>query len=330
VVIDTHAHYVPTRVVPEIQRNGGRYGVKVELTAEDRPKYTVGGFVARPVRWELSDFAARKQGLSKEGVDRQVQGPWMDLTGYPLPAEEGARWTRLQNEGLHEEIHASSSADAWVGLAGLPMQDPARAAAELEHAVSRLGFRGAMIATNVDGINYDEPRFDPVWRAAVQARVPIVLHPFNTVAPDRLGKYFLSNSLGNPFDTTIAAASMIYGGVCDRFPELKVLLVHAGGFLPWIIGRLEQSHRHAPAGKGKMARPPMEYLKWFFYDTIIFHPPMLKFLVDVVGADRVVLGSDDPFDMQDFDMTKIVKAAGLSAADQSKILETNPRTLFGI
>ena len=329
-VIDTHAHYVPNWIVKEVQANGSRYGVKVETTADGRPKYTVGGFVARPVRSELSDLAGRKQAIAKEGVDRQIQGPWMDLTGYPLPAEEGARWTRLQNDGMHEEIRASASPDAWVGLAGLPMQDPARAAAELEYAVSRLGSRGAMIATNVDGVNYDDPRFDPVWRAAVQAKVPIVLHPFNTVAPDRLGKYFLSNSLGNPFDTTIAAATMIYGGVCDRFPDLKVLLVHAGGFLPWIIGRIEQSHRHAPAGKGKMAKPPLDHLRWFYYDTIIFHPPMLKFLVEVVGADRVVLGSDDPFDMQDFDMTKIVRSASLSAADQAKILEGNTRALFGI
>jgi aminocarboxymuconate-semialdehyde decarboxylase len=324
-----HAHYVPERLAKEIQTHGGRYGVKVEMTADGRPKYTVGGFVARPVRPELSDFAERKRAIAKEGVDRQIQGPWMDLTGYTLPPEEGVRWTRLQNEGMREEI-AAAAGDTFIGLAGLPMQDPARAAAELEHGVARLGFRGAMIATNVDGINYDDPRYDPVWRIAVEAKVPIVLHPFNTVAPDRLGPHFLSNSLGNPFDTTIAAATMIYGGVCDRFPELKVILVHAGGFLPWIIGRIEQSHRHAPTGKGTMAQAPMDYLRWFYYDTIIFHPPALRFLVELAGADRVLLGSDDPFDMQDFDMTKIVETAGLSAADQTKILETNTRALFGI
>lgn len=329
-VIDMHAHYVPNRMVKEVQANGGRYGVKVQMAANGRPQYTVGGFVARPVRAELGDFADRRAALAQEGVDRQIVGPWMDLTGYTLPAEEGARWTRLQNDAQAEELGAAGSGDAFVGLAGLPMQEPGRAAAELEHAVTKLGFRGAMIATNVNGINYDAPRFDPVWRAAAQAQVPIMLHPFNTVAPERLTKYFLNNSLGNPFDTTIAAATMIYGGVCDRFPDLKVLLVHAGGFLPWIIGRIDQSHRHAPAGKGKMAKPPMDYLRWFYYDTIIFHPPMLKFLVDIVGADRVVLGSDDPFDMQDFEMTKIVRSAGLSAADQTRILETNTRSLFGI
>ena len=123
---------------------------------------------------------------------------------------------------------------------------------------------------------------------------------------------------------------MIYGGVCDRFPDLKVVLVHAGGFLPWIIGRIEQGHRHAPAGKGSMAKPPMDYLKWFYYDTIIFQVPMLKFLLEMVGANRVLLGSDDPFDMQDFDMAQIVKKAGLAPADLAKIFETNARSLFGI
>ncbi len=328
-VIDMHAHYVPNRLAKEVQADGARYGVKVQ-TKDGRPQYTVGGFVARPVRAELSDFADRKKSLEKEGVDRQIVGPWMDLTGYTLPAEEGARWTRLQNDAQAEELKAAGLGNAFVGLAGLPMQDPARAAAELEHAVGKLGFRGAMIATNVNGTNYDDPRFDPVWRAAVAARVPIVLHPFNTVAPERLTKHFLSNSLGNPLDTTIAAATMIYGGVCDRFPDLKVVLVHAGGFLPWIIGRLEQSHRHAPTGKGAMKKPPLDYLKWFTYDTIIFQPPMLKFLVETVGADRVVLGSDDPFDMQDFDMTRVVRQAGLSAADQTTIFETNSQSLFGI
>lgn len=329
-VIDMHAHYVPNRLIKEIQSNGKACGVKIQMSPNGHPIYDVGGFVARPVRTELSDFAERKKAIAKEGVDRQLQGPWMDLTGYTLPPEEGARWTRHQNEGMAEEIKAAGLGDTLVGLAGLPMQDPARAAAELEYCVGKLGFRGAMIATNVNGTNYDDPRFHPVWRAAAQAKVPIVLHPFNTVAPDRLTKHFLSNSLGNPFDTTIAAAAMIYGGVCDRFPDLKVVLVHAGGFLPWIIGRLEQSHRHAPTGKGIMAKAPLDYLKWFTYDTIIFQVPMLKFLVELVGADRVVLGSDDPFDMQDFDMTQIVKKAALAAADQAKILETNSRSLFGI
>lgn len=329
-VIDMHAHYVANRLVKEVQASGNRYGVKVQLTADGRPTYDVGGFVARPVRAPLSDFASRKADIAKEGVDRQIVGPWMDLTGYTLPAEEGARWTRLQNEGQAEEIEGPPPGDTFVGLAGLPMQDPARAAAELEHAVATLRCRGAMIATNVNGINYDDRRFDPVWGAAVRAKVPIVLHPFNTVAPDRLGKHFLANSLGNPFDTTIAATTMIYGGVCDRFPDLKVVLVHAGGFLPWIIGRIDQSHRHAPTGKGSMAKTPLDYLRWFYYDTIIFHAPMLKFLVEMVGADRVLLGSDDPFDMQDFDMTRIVKTAALSAADQAKIFETNTRALFGI
>ncbi len=329
-VIDMHAHYVPNRLAKEVQADGSRYGVKVQTAANGRPQYTVGSFLARPVRAELSDFAGRKADIAKEGVDRQIVGPWMDITGYTLPAEEGARWTRLQNDAQAEELKAAGLGNTFVGLAGLPMQDPARAAAELEYAVATLGFRGAMIATNVNGLNYDDPRFDPVWRAAVQARVPIVLHPFNTVAPDRLTKHFLNNSLGNPFDTTVAAATMIYGGVCDRFPDLKVVLVHAGGFLPWIIGRLEQSHRYAPTGKGSMPKPPLGYLKWFYYDTIIFLPPMLKFLVETVGVDRVMLGSDDPFDMQDFDMTQIVKRAGLSAADQARIFETNTRSLFGI
>jgi len=329
VVIDMHAHYVANRLVQEVQTQGASFGISVRMT-NGRPQYTVGGFVARPVRAGLSDFAGRKAGLAAEGVDRQIVGPWMDLTGYTLPAEQGAKWTRLQNDAQAEELKAAGFGGAFIGLAGLPMQDPGRAAAELEYGVSVLGFRGAMIATNVNGINYDDPRFDPVWRAAVQAEVPIVLHPFNTVAPDRLTKYFLNNSLGNPFDTTIAAATMIYGGVCDRFPDLKVVLVHAGGFLPWIIGRLEQSHRHAPTGKGTMAKPPLDYLRWFYYDTIIFLPSMLKFLVETVGADRVLLGSDDPFDMQDFDMTQIAKKAGVSAADLAKILETNTRSLFGI
>ncbi|HLG69894.1 MAG TPA: amidohydrolase family protein [Chloroflexota bacterium] len=312
-----HAHFVPPAAVEKACAEPAKYGLKVEA---GRPAFE-GGTAAPPLLNLVMDWAPRPNAK----VDVQLIGNWMDTTGYTLPPDKGAAWSRLFNQEL--AAAAAQRPERFRTLASLPMQDGARAAEELELAVKELGMKGAMIGTNIAGRNLDEPAFEPVWRKAVELGVPIVLHPYNTVPTERLGSYYFSNLLGNPFDTLIAAASLIFGGVCDRFPELKIVLLHGGGHLPYQAGRLNHGWKCRPESTLPQ-QPPLEYLRWFRYDTIVHWPNALRYLLDTVGSDRVMLGSDDPFDMGDMEPQVIVAECGCAGHDAERVIGDNAAELF--
>ncbi|HEY8692815.1 MAG TPA: amidohydrolase family protein, partial [Chloroflexota bacterium] len=267
--IDVHAHFVPPAALEKACADPAAYGLRLER----EQIIFEGGKAAPPLNPLLKDINQRPSAK----VDLQLLGNWMDATGYSLPPDKGAAWSRLFNQEL--AAVAAHKPDRFRTLASLPMQDGARAAEELERAVKELGMKGAMIGTNIAGRNLDEASFEPVWRKATKLGVPIVLHPYNTVPTERLAKYYGSNLLGNPFDTLIAAASLIFGGVCDRFPDLKIVLLHGGGHLPYQVGRLDHGYRVRPEAKAAH-KAPSEYLRWFRYDTIVHLPQALKYLLD--------------------------------------------------
>lgn len=317
--IDVHAHIVPPAALDKAAADPARYGVTRQA---DRLVFE-GGWASATLQPLLGDLRQRPQA----NVDVQIAGNWMDATGYSLPPDKGAAWSRLFNDELAAFV--AHKPDCLRALATLPMQDGARAAEELERAVGALGMKGAMIATNIAGRNLDEPAFEPVWRKASELGVPMVLHPYNTVPTERLSKYYAGNLLGNPFDTLIAAASLIFSGVCDRFPELKIVLLHGGGHLPYQAGRLNHGYKVRTEAKAPK-QPPLDYLRWFRYDTIVHWPAALTFLLDVVGPDRVMLGSDDPFDMGDMEPTLIVAECGCTRDEADHVIGTNASELFGI
>jgi aminocarboxymuconate-semialdehyde decarboxylase len=252
----------------------------------------------------------------------------MDAVGYALPAESGARWSRLYNESLAEAIAEPAVRGRFSGLATVPLQDGARAADELAHAVQTLGLRGAQIGTNVMGRGLDEAGLDPFWKAASELRVPVVLHPWHVAGEERMHRHGMIRLVGYPADTTLAAGALIFGGIADRFPELRIVLVHAGGFYPYHAGRLQRAH--ALLAEPRPATSALDALRWFRYDTITHMPQALGYLVGLVGADRVVLGSDAPFDVRDPEPVATVRAAGLTPADEDAILERNAQALFGV
>jgi aminocarboxymuconate-semialdehyde decarboxylase len=208
----------------------------------------------------------------------------------------------------------------FVGLAMLPMQDPALALKELERASKLAGMRGMYLATNVNGVELDDKRFWDVYAKAESLGWAVFLHPVDTIGRDRTGNYYLRNLLGNPYDTGVAAASLIFGGVLDAFPRLEVNLPHAGGAFPGLIGRLDHGTKVRPELK-HMKRLPSEYLRRFTYDTIGHDDRINLNLVRLVGADRVVLGSDYCFDMGLVDPVGTVnRLEAVSAADRELIL----------
>ena len=250
----------------------------------------------------------------------------MDVAGYSLAPESGAAWSRLQNEALAASL--AEIGGRHRGLAAVPLQDPKRAAVELRHAVTTLGLRGAMVDPNALGRALGDRDFDPFWGAAAELGAPVVLHPFLLEAVERFGRHYLHNLVGYPFETTLAAASLILGGTLDRFPALDVVLVHGGGFLPYHIGRFDRGHAGREEVRADGAQRPSGYLRRFHYDTLVQLPRALAYLVDVVGADRVLLGSDHPFWMGDPEPLTIVREAGLPAASQRLILGDNAARLF--
>jgi aminocarboxymuconate-semialdehyde decarboxylase len=209
------------------------------------------------------------------------------------------------------------------------MQAPKQAADELRHAVTVLGMRGAQIGSNIAGRNLDDPEFEPVWAAAAELDAFILVHPNNVAGAERLSSYYLTNLIGNPLDTTIAGACLVFSGVLERYPSLKVCLAHGGGFLPYQAGRLVHGWHVRAEPKKKLGRPPTDSLKRFYFDTMVHSQEALEFLVGSAGAERVLLGSDYPFDMGMTDAVLTVRALQVGAAEQSAILGETAHAMVG-
>jgi aminocarboxymuconate-semialdehyde decarboxylase len=326
VIVDVHLHYLSPLALSAARRSPERYGVRV-LDDAERPRLAVGAEApTRPLLEPLYTLAAHQAFLDKHGIDAGVFGPLMDVAGYSLPPEQGAAWSRAQNEALAESL--ATAGRRHVGLATVPLQSPALAAAELRFAVGSLGLRGAMIDPNALGRPLGDSVFDPLWRAAVETGAPVILHPFLLEAVERFGRHYLHNLVGYPFETTLAAGSLILGGTLDRFPTLEVVLIHGGGFLPYHVGRFDRGHVARPEARADGAALPSGYLRRFHYDTLVQFAPALKYLVEVVGAERVLLGSDHPFWLGDPEPLRIVREAGLAATAETAILGDNAARLF--
>jgi aminocarboxymuconate-semialdehyde decarboxylase len=241
----------------------------------------------------------------------------------------GLRLARAVNDAM-AEAHVAYP-DRFYGCATLPMQDPALALEELERVARLRGIRAVYLGTNIAGRDLSEPAFAPVLDRCHALRLPVLLHPLNTVGGMRLRPFYLSNLLGNPFDTAIAAAHLVFSGTLDRLPRLQVLLPHAGGALPYVAGRLQHGQRVRPETRDRARHPFTRYLRRFAYDTISHDPKPLRWLIDTVGADRIMLGSDFCFDMGYTRPRDIItRQLGLKPADQRRILADNAARLLGL
>ena len=325
-LVDVHLHFLSPRALDAARTSPARVGVRV-LDDGERPRLVVGAEPpTRPLLEPLYTLPRHLAFLAAQGIEAAVFGPLMDAAGYSLPPRQGAAWSRAQNEGLAASLAEVGGRHA--GLATVPLQSPELAAEELRVAVTSLGLRGAMIDPNVLGRPLADRSLDPFWKAAAELAAPVMLHPFLLEAVERFGRHYLHNLVGYPFETTLAAGSLILGGTLDRFPDLDVVLVHGGGFLPYHVGRFDRGHAVRPEVRADGAALPSSYLRRFHYDTLVQFPPALAFLVALVGADRVLLGSDHPFWLGDPEPARVVREAGLSAAAQAQILGDNAVRIF--
>ena len=320
--LDVHAHCVPMGVVEALVAEGGRYGI--EVTRHDGQYVVViaGRVETRPILPALFDLPSRFAAMDATRVDVEVLSSWIDLTAYALDGEAGTRYARMFNEALAAMV---ATAPARLrALATVPLQAPERAAAELRHAVSILGLAGVEIATTVDGLELDDAALEPFWRMAEELRCLVLIHPYASLAGRGVRRHNLANLVGNPAETTIALGHLIFGGVLERHPELRLCLVHGGGFAPYQIGRWDHAARDGGGLAADLGRLPSEWLRHLYFDSVLHSPASLRFLLDMVGADHVVLGSDYPFRMGDSEPVATVEAvAGLDAAERAMVLGGN-------
>jgi aminocarboxymuconate-semialdehyde decarboxylase len=330
-VIDIHAHYVSRDLIRESARNGARYGVALERDAEGRERLRFdGGALLRPFFDDLCDLERRVPHLDASGVTMQVVSTWTDLAGDALPPAEGARWARLQNETL--AAGAKRVGGRFAAMGTLPLQSVAHSLEELDYAVKHLGIGSVEIGTHINGRELDHEHFRPVWKRIAELGVFVLLHPpFAPVGLDRVGDYFLNNLISYPVDTTIAASRLIFSGVMRDFPDLKICLAHGGGFLPYQIGRLDRGYAAHPACSRVLDRAPSEFLQSFYFDTLTQDTRALAFLVEMVGPERLLYGSDQPFEMLDpMGPARIDALDGLGAGDRAAILATNASRALGL
>jgi len=323
-VIDTHAHVVPGSLI-EMLRSERRLFPSVRLLADTGTiKMAFAGEApTRPIASRLSDLAHRREWLASARVDHQVVGGWTDVYGYELPGEEGADWARCFNEHLTKDAAALT---ALTPLATVPLQDGALAARVLEEALDK-GFTGAMIGTQPKGVggNLDDPDLDPFWEIASARRATIFLHPMYICGDERLTGYDLLNAVGRLTDTTIAMARLFFSGHLTRFAGVTLVVSHGGGAVPYALGRLSRNralHAEYP--------DPLDGFRRLYFDTVLFEPRALRFLCDVAGADRVMLGSDYPFPIGDPEPRRIVDETSLTDAERRAILGETAARIFHI
>lgn len=325
-VIDTHAHWFPIEWVRLIEKDGAKSGAKIGRNEAGDATFTTEKMtqVFRPA---FVDLDLRLKAMDEARVDVHALSLTTPMVYWASP-EFGLALSQVYNDAA-SAAHKKHP-NRFVGMAMLPMQAPELAVKEVERAAKLPGVRGAYLATNINGKDLDDKSFWPVYAACEKAGWPIFLHPVDTIGADRTKKYYLRNLLGNPYDTGVAAAHLIFGGVLDAFPKLEVMLPHAGGTFPNLIGRLDRGTKVRPELK-HMKQPPSAYLRRFTYDTIGHNDQIVMNLIRQVGADRVMIGSDYCFDMgDDRPVDTVGRLTDLSQNDRDLILGVTAAKLLRI
>lgn len=325
--VDVHAHYYPESYLNLLEAAGVDAGVRFDRDTAG-PRVKIGSMFAGPIRSTFIDIDERIHSMDEQGVSVQALSLTQPMV-YWAPDDLSKRLSVAFNDAL-VSAHEAHPARLF-GLAILPMHKPELAIAELDRVAGLPGIRGVYMATCILDKELSAKEFWPVYERIEDLGLPIFLHPVEVIGmEDRLTKFFLSNLLGNPFDTAIAASHLIFGGVLDRFPRLQIVLPHGGGAFPFLLGRIEHGWSVRPECR-HLERSPREYLPRFYYDTITHSPEALGYLIDLVGPERVLLGSDYCFDMGYERPVDVIEThAGLEDAARQKILRDNAVHLLSL
>ena len=328
--VDVHGHGVPESFLKEIaSHSDGLCGVTAARDGDDWHVQMPGAPVVRVVRAAMRDADRRWTWLDEQRIGVQVLSPWLDVQSSPGMSAEVARdWARRFNDAMLAEGEAA--AGRHPVLASVALHRPERAAEDLVHAISSQGMAGLILNTHPPERDLADPELEPFWSAAESLGVPVVLHP-PTEGPHSAipGVAAYGNAFGRLIDSTLVLGALVLGGLLDRHPDLVLVAVHGGGFLPYQAKRLDGASKIGPLAALKPERgAPSAYLTSLYFDTVSLSAPAIRFLAEVAGADRVLLGTDYPFPLGGRTPVATVHEAGLSAADTRRVLHGNSTDLL--
>jgi aminocarboxymuconate-semialdehyde decarboxylase len=279
-------------------------------------------------RPNMLDVAVRLADMDAAGIDMQVIMPPPPQCTYTISPELGVKAARIVNDGMAAFV--AQRPDRFTALGTLPMQDVPAALEELERCMTKLGLKGVQILTNIAGNELSDPAYEPFWDKAEALGAVVLIHPNGFTEAKRMTRLYFNNVIGNPLETTLALHYLIFDGVLDRHPALKLIAVHGGGYLAAYSGRIDHAWGARSDTRNNLKLPPTTYLKRVFFDTVVFTPHQLRNLVDVFGVDKILMGTDYPYDMAESDPVGHLGTAGLDEAAFSAIAGGNARTLFGV
>lgn len=324
--VDLHAHWFPQPFLDLVREKGAAHGLEWQDTGKG-PRFRVRGMTTGPAGRRFVDLGARLAAMDEQGVAAHALSLTQPMV-YWAGRDLGQRLCVAYNDAA--ALAHEKSPQRFFGLAALPMHEPDLALRELERVAKIPGVRGVYMATAILERELSNEAFFPVYEALEGLAMPMYLHPVFVIGADRLRPFYLANLLGNPFETAIAGAHLIFGGVMDRFAKLEVVLPHAGGALPWLAGRLTRGWEKRPEVP-KTKHPPAEYLRRFWYDSIGYSDTVLDYLVRHIGADRIVMGSDYCFPIAYEQPVQNVLANPLLTDDAKQaIISGNARRLLKI
>ena len=327
--IDMHHHYVPNSLLEEAKNYGKSLGVELKETKGGK-SLSFAGSPPHLLHPQLTAVDERLEMMQQSKLASAALEAHTATLGYGLTGEQGETWSRLYNEGIKELV--ARHPDRFVGIAAVPLQDPARAAKVLEHAVSDLKLCGGYIGTNVNGQYYDSPAFDPFWQKAEELDALIVMHPEEVAGEEKMNSYGLKLVCGNPADSTLSLGYMLYGGVFDRFPNLKLCVLHGGGFFPYHLGRFDQGFDIRAGPRTPQAKScPSAYLRNLYFDSLVYRVDTLDYLrrrrrsrpchgryrLPFLRVGRLESGREN-------------RSIGLSEAEKQAMLQGNAKQLLNI
>ncbi len=328
--VDIHCHYLNTDAAAKVaHHNPAQFDFLARFSNDITREVNAKQVSERAAR--LTSIETRLKDMDRMGIDVQAIAPAPHQTYYWCEPGEGAELARMVNERLAQIVAATP--ERFVALGTVPLQDAGLAVAELEYGVKKLGLRGVEINPSVNGLDLTHPSLslDRFFAKVQELDVLIFMHPVGFTHGERLKDHYFNNVIGNPLETTVAASHLIFDGVIERYPKLKVVLPHGGGYLAHYWARMDHAHGARADCRVHIKRKPSSYLEKFYFDSITFDPGMLHHLVERFGADHVLLGTDYPYDMGVEDPVGFIGAVrGLSPAEKGQIMGGNAARLLKI
>lgn len=326
--IDTHTHIIPEQLPDFYQKYGGDRWPILNRTCTCGATIMVAGKSFREVTDQVWSPKKRIEDMDRENVDMQVLSPIPVTFSYWAPLDEAIEMSRIQNDFIAETV--AQHRNRFAGLGTVPMQDADAAILEMDRCMHELHLNGIEIGSNINGKNLDDPSFIAFFQMAEEWRVPLFIHPWETLGKDRTPRHNFMYTIGMPSETALAAATFVWSGLMERFPDLQVCFAHGGGSFPYILPRLDQGWNVWPQLR-LTTHPPSYYAKKMFYDSLVFDPLNLKFMIDRFGHEQIMMGSDYPFLLREVPPGQVIEQSlNLTEEEKAALFGGNAAKFFRI